>query len=135
MQTRQWLVPEPRGARASTVHLPRPRAEMHVALEIMPGKRVTSRVMPGVRLQGTFYGGFGGLSSAYMTTSTLLSKVRQNSSLPLVNRNTRGWGGTQCHRNGHRTPRGSFHGGDTHSHHARRLGPEHSHSENNDFPL
>lgn len=84
-------------------------AEMYVELENMPGKRKSyfPQVMLGVRLEGT--GGRDNVSrvfvvvvvvfSAYMTVkSTTLSEVRQNSSLHLVNRNTRGEGGTQIHK-------------------------------------
>lgn len=60
---------------------------MHVELETMPGKRsYFPQVMLGVRLEGTRKGrhlmeGFGFFFfPAYMTTtSTILSKVKQNS--------------------------------------------------------
>ena len=75
------------------------------------------------------------------TTSTILSGVRQDSSLHLVNRNMRGgWGRCVCHnstknknKNSHRTIRKLF---PLESTHTMRLGlgSGHSHSENNDFP-
>lgn len=87
-----------------------------------------------------------------MTTSTMLPEVRQNSSLHLMNRNTRGQGvgpnyrhtqtnDTPQHKNKNkndstRTTTEVFPLESTHTprHTMRlRLGPEHSHSENNDF--
>lgn len=85
---------------------------MHVELEIMPGTRRSyfPQVMLGVRLEGTGTGWhFQKRFSAYMTTSTILTEVRQNSHFHLVKRNMRGWGwDTIPQKTSNRTTRKEF---------------------------
>lgn len=113
---------------------------MYVELEIMP----EVQVMLGVRLEGRWRGRhfmegflFLFLFSAHMTTaSAILSEVRQNSSLHLVNRNMRWRGGTQFHEIQQQDNQEDVSTWE-HTHTmSLRPGPEpYSHSENNDFPL
>lgn len=145
MQTRQWLVREvQRLHEHSTVHpndltrgdVCRVRKHARQKEELLPTSHARGEARGDERERQCMEGFcccFVVVFSAYMTVkSTTLSEVRQNSSLHLVNRNTRGEGGTQIHK---KTATGQP-GRCFHTHTMRlRLGPEHSHSENNDFPL
>lgn len=111
MQTRQWLVREvQRLHEHSTVHpndltrgdVCRVRKHARQKEELLPTSHARGEARGDERERQCMEGFcccFVVVFSAYMTVkSTTLSEVRQNSSLHLVNRNTRGEGGTQIHK-------------------------------------